>query len=217
MSAGRIDDGGAGERAGGACLLLMDLQEGLCRADGRVGGPALAAEVERRGVLAHAASALARCRDARLPVLHARVAFDAGYTRLTSGSAAFGAFRERRLMLADSAEAAIVGEVAPLPDEPVVDKGCVNPFVGTRLLSLLLARRVDHLLLGGVATNHVVEGTARHASDLGYRVTVLEDLCASRSPELHDFSITSILPSYAEVRPHVDALDDLLGAGAADR
>jgi nicotinamidase-related amidase len=44
-----------------------------------------------------------------------------------------------------------------------------------------------------------VEGTARDASDRGYRVLILEDCCESVSDEWQPFSITQILPMIAEV------------------
>lgn len=183
----------------GFVLVLMDLQEALCRPEGRVGRSGLAAEVERRGVLTTAATTLAEFRGRAWPVVHVRVAFDATYSRLTSSSPRFGAFKVNGLMLETEAETAIVAELAPVAGETVIDKGCVNPFVGTRLHSVLTGLAAQHLVLGGVATNHVVEGTARYASDWGYRVTVLEDLCASGTRELHEFSVDHILPAYAAV------------------
>jgi nicotinamidase-related amidase len=51
----------------------------------------------------------------------------------------------------------------------------------------------------GIATNWVVEGTARYAADADYRVIVLEDCCAGISVEAHDFSIANVLSTIAEV------------------
>ena len=112
-------------------------------------------------------------------------------------------------MLRDSAEAQIVDEVAPIDGEPVVDKGCVDPFVGTPLLHALHAEGIRRVLMGGVATNLVVESAARHATDAGFEVIVVEDMCASFDPELHDFSITKILPMFATVRSSNDVLGEL--------
>jgi nicotinamidase-related amidase len=50
-----------------------------------------------------------------------------------------------------------------------------------------------------VATQFVVEGTARDAVDRGYRVVVLEDCCASRRRNVHDFSINVILRELCDV------------------
>lgn len=182
-----------------AVLILMDFQEGICRPDGPIGRQGTAAEVSRRGTLDAARSALEWFRAAGHPVLHVRVAFDPDYHRLTSSSRRFAGMREHRMLQADDPWAGICAEVAPAPGEPVVDKGCVNPFVGTALTQILNRLAPSELVLGGVATNHVVESTARYAADCGYPVVVLEDACASFTPELHAFSIEQILPAYARV------------------
>lgn len=41
----------------------------------------------------------------------------------------------------------------------------------------------------GIATNFVIEGTARHAVDEGYQVVVLTDCCASFNDQMHTFSL----------------------------
>ena len=46
-------------------------------------------------------------------------------------------------MLADSPEAQIVAQLAPIDGEPVIDKGCVDPFVGTPLREVLAAEGID--------------------------------------------------------------------------
>lgn len=193
----------------GIALLLMDYQECMCRPDGRVGRSGLAAEVVRRDVLDHASAALGAFRDHGLPVLHVRVAFDAGYTRMTSASPRFARFRADRMLLESDPETAICAEVAPRTDEPVIDKGCVNPFTGTRLTALLTRRGIDHLWLGGVATDQVVESTARVGADSGYRVTVLTDLCAAATDARHAYSTAEILPGYGEVTDSGTALPTL--------
>ncbi len=81
----------------------------------------------------------------------------------------------------------------------MVTKTCVSPFVGTGLDDILRAHRVERLLLGGVATNFVVESAARHAGDSGYAVDVVEDLCAAHSEDLHRFAIERTLPTFARV------------------
>lgn len=182
-----------------AALLLMDYQEAMCRRDGRVGQSGLAAEVEERNVLPRAANTLRAFRARGWPVVHVRVAFDPAYARMTSASPRFVHYKAERMLLETAQETAICSEVAPAPEEPVINKGCVNPFIGTRLQALLDQHNVDRLVLGGVATHQVVESTARIAADLGYRVIVLEDLCASNNIALHEFSVRHVLPSCGDV------------------
>ena len=89
--------------------------------------------------------------------------------------------------------------IAPLENELVITKQCVNPFFNTGLMSWLLHRRVEKLVFGGVVTNLAVEMTARAAPDAGFALTVLEDCCAAPNPAWHAFSVDNILPLFATV------------------
>lgn len=190
-------------------LLLMDLQEGICRTDGVVGSGGMGAETEARGVLPQAARVLEEFRSRDLPRVFVRVAFDADYQRLSSASPRFAGFQKRGLMIEGSAEAEICAEVAPRKGEAIVSKGCVIPFIGTNLSSVLTKLGATRLILGGVATNMVVEGTARYGADAGYEIVVLEDLCAAATPELHEHSINQILPAFGQVTSSSDYLATL--------
>lgn len=180
-------------------LLLMDFQEGVCRPTGVIGRGGMGQQAEERGVLGAAARVLERHRELNLPRVFVRVAFDVDYQRLSSASPRFQMFRDRGLMIEDSPEAQICTEVAPLLGELVISKGSVIPFIGTTLSSVLTKLGATRLILGGVATNMVVEGTARYAADAGYGVVVLEDLCAGATPEAHEFSVTQMLPAFGSV------------------
>jgi nicotinamidase-related amidase len=180
-------------------FLFLDYREGICRPTGRVGAGGLAEEIVRCAVLDAVSDLLASARGAGHLVIHSRVAFDTHYTLMTSASPQFNSFRQQRQMVDGSAEAEICAELAPADGEPVITKPCVNPFIGTELGPLLGRLGARRLVLGGVATNHVVESTARHAADSGYSVVIAEDLCAGPSEDMHRFSVEKILPSYGTV------------------
>jgi nicotinamidase-related amidase len=73
-------------------------------------------------------------------------------------------------------------------------------FTGTPLDVHLRRRGITTIVLAGIATNFGVESTARHAWELGYDLVIAEDATTSRSAELHDFAIDSILPQIARIR-----------------
>jgi nicotinamidase-related amidase len=180
-------------------LLLLDYQVAMCD-QGPLGlQPPLAAQVARREVLGRAAKTLDAARGAGLFVVHVRLAFDPSYELRTNAAARFAAYKDKGAMLVGSPEAAFMPEVTPLTSEPIVTKGGVDPFIGTQLLEVLLRNGVSRVALAGVATNLVVESAARHAIDSGLQVVVLEDLCASFAPEMHEFAITRTLPLFAEI------------------
>jgi nicotinamidase-related amidase len=182
-------------------LLLLDLQNEMVDPAGKVGGGGLSGIVAERKVLQNAAAALAAARQRGLLVGHVRLGFRPDYADSLSVAP--------RITKLKAAGAAIVGtwgcefpaQVAPLDSEPVFTKQCVNPFFNTSLLVWLLRRGVTGLVIGGVATNLVVEATARAADDAGFAVTVLEDCCASPNAAWHKFSIDSMLPMFGRVIP----------------
>lgn len=190
-------------------LLLMDYQVALCEEGPHLRMPPLAAQVAERDVLATAEKVLAAARTKGWLVVHVRLAFDPTYVLRTNRLARFDAYPEQRAMLADSPEARIVAQLAPIAGEPVIDKGCVDPFVGTPLREVLAAEGVTEVVLGGVATNLVVESAARHASDAGLQVTVVEDMCASFRPDFHEFSVRNMLPLFGTVTTAADLLGGL--------
>jgi biuret amidohydrolase len=180
-------------------LLLMDYQEAICRPDGLFGSNGTGAEVVRRDVLAKAGQALTAFRANGFPVVHGRLAIDEAGHRITSSSSSFAMIREHRLMREGDPATAICPEVAPVDSEPVVAKGAFGPFAGTNLEQLLHRFRPTEVVMGGVTTNHVVESAVRYASDVGFPVVVLEDLCAAEGEEPHRFAVEHTLPRYAAV------------------
>ncbi len=86
----------------------------------------------------------------------------------------------------------LVDAVAPRDDEPIVRKPRISAFYGSELQSILTARDIDTVVLTGVATNFVIESTARYAADADYRVIVLEDCCGAFSRAEHDCAIGSL-------------------------
>lgn len=112
-------------------------------------------------------------------------------------------------MITDPAEEAermkFVEAVAPLGLEPIVRKPRISAFYGSELRSILAARDIHTLVLTGVATNFVVESTARYAADADYRVIVLDDCCGAFSQEEHACAI-AVLGRLVEVSTSADFL-----------
>lgn len=156
-------------------------------------------QVSQLGVLDRAAWSLDKARQRGMFVAYSRLAFDREYSTLTSTSPRLRGLRAAGLLQADSEGASICREIAAAPGELVVEKTGIDPFSGSPLLPALFSRGITHVALAGVATEHVVESAARHAADLGLRVTVLSDGCCSQTPELREHALRETLPFYAEV------------------
>jgi nicotinamidase-related amidase len=80
----------------------------------------------------------------------------------------------------------IVSELTPQAQDIVFQKRRPDGFVGTDFDLMLRSKGVETILIGGVATEGGVEGTARTARNLGYNVVILKDAVGSRSRELHE-------------------------------
>ncbi len=180
-------------------LLLLDLQNEMVEAKGKIGGGGLAKVVAERGVLANAARALAAARAARMMVVHVRLGFRPDYADGLSVAPRIAKLKEHQAAILGTWGTEFPEAVKPNADELVITKQCVNPYFNTALLSLLMQRGIRRVVLGGVATNLVVESTARYSDDAGFAVTVLEGCCASPNPEWHAFAVEKMLPVFGEV------------------
>jgi len=179
-------------------LLMIDYQVGLCVGGPSCVAPPLADQVEARAVLRSAAEVLGAARRAGVLVVHVRLAFDSAYVLRTNRTARFDRYPTERLLQYGDEGAQFVPELEP-DGEPVVTKGWVNPFIGTPLLSALTVHGIETVVLGGVATNLAVESAVRHAADCGLQPVVVEDMCASTRPDLHEFAVEHTLPMFARV------------------
>lgn len=96
-------------------------------------------------------------------------------------------------------------DVAAL-DATTVTKRQWGAFHGTALDDLLRRRRIDTVVVTGVATNFGVEQTVREAWQLGYSVVVAEDACSTSEAAMHGFALEKIFPRIARVRSTAEVL-----------
>ncbi|MGH7771782.1 MAG: cysteine hydrolase family protein [Candidatus Binatia bacterium] len=89
----------------------------------------------------------------------------------------------------DSKGREIVEELKPQPQDIVFQKRRPDAFVGTDFDLMLRSKGVGTILIGGVATEGGVEGTARTGRNLGYDMVVLKDCVGSRNRELHELAL----------------------------
>jgi nicotinamidase-related amidase len=175
---------------GGTALLLLDLQNEIVDPRGKAGADGLAEPVARRRVLERTHELLEQVRDAgEIMIVHVTVAYRPGHPELPQHGGLAEWFREEEMLVEGSWGAQIHPLVEPAPGEPVVTKRGISGFANIDLDALLRSAGVDHVVLAGVATRFVVEGTGRDAFERGYRITVLEDGCASSSDAAHDAAI----------------------------
>lgn len=160
-------------------------------------------------VIENASHMLDGGRQCHIPILFIKVCFDTEYRDAPPKSPLFQMVKQKGILRGGTRGTEIHSRLHPRPDEPVLAKTCINPFLTTNLQQRLNSLGVDTLIIMGLWTNYAVESTVRHASDMGYGVIVLRDACASNAPENHEFTINNILPTLAVVSSVGDVLQAL--------
>ncbi|HEX9977624.1 MAG TPA: cysteine hydrolase, partial [Acidimicrobiia bacterium] len=80
----------------------------------------------------------------------------------------------------------------PKPGDIALDKNRYGAFTGTNLNLILRNKGVSTLIVSGGATNVCVESTVREGFMLDYDVVLVEDACATVTPELQQGTIGSV-------------------------
>ena len=187
-------------------LVAVHLQNDIVGPDGAF-APFFRAEIDRVGTLATAARLLDAARTAGVPVVYTRVAWRPDYSDLHANSPLLNIVIQQNCLVDGTPGAAITDELAPQDTDRVVTHQRVGGFHDSELDEVLRSAGVDTVVFLGVATNASVEGTARAASDLGYRVLVVSDACSAATPEAHTVSLESLgLPA------EITTTDKLLAA-----
>jgi nicotinamidase-related amidase len=100
--------------------------------------------------------------------------------------------------------------VAPSPDELVLQKNFPNAFRATRLDTELRSCGVTELVVAGMMTHMCIDTSVRAAFDLGFKVDLAHDACATRAlrfgatdfaaPAVHGSFIAALNGTFATAR-----------------
>ena len=181
-------------------LLVMDVQNDIIHKDGKYKGFGTPAHAQARDIFVNIRKVLDKARETGMKVVHVKFGmrdFDA--ETKNNHTPILSAVKELRACDLNSWGGEIHEAFTPVEGEAIVEKNRVNSFQNTNLKQILDDAGIDTLVMAGVATNYVVEATARHASDDEYRVIIVDDCCSSMNQELHDFSMNNILPNLGQV------------------
>ena len=179
---------------GHTALLAMDFENDIVHENGAFKDFGFAAMVKQNDVLAKSVRLLDAARRSGVKVIYVAIEYRPGYPGRPANCGLFQGTIQANAIVEGTWGAAIHEAVAPKDGEPIVTKRGVSAFYGSDLAALLAAGGIDTLLLCGVATNFVVEGTAREAADQGFNVVIVGDCCSSASQEAHDAALNTTLP-----------------------
>jgi nicotinamidase-related amidase len=144
----------------------------------------------------NAARALEQFRGKGLPIVHLR------HLSVRPGSTFF---------IPGTVGAEIHDLVRPRSGEKVVEKNFPNSFRATDLDKVLKDAGAKELVVAGMMTHMCVDASVRQAADLGYKVTLLGDACATRAQsfggesvparQVHAAFLAALNGFYAKVIP----------------
>lgn len=187
-------------RTDGMVLMAMDLQNDFCHPDGVYGRggkgfshvPKAASEI-----LPRILDVLRACKDADVPIVATRLLVLTDKQGRAIGLEHFRSDLQELFASEGFRRGAwgqdLVAEVRETaePDYEVNKWGHSAMYL-TELEKVLRAIGARHLVFVGLATNGVVEGTARDAVSRGWKVTTLTDCVTAPNPALHEASLRNL-------------------------
>ena len=187
-------------------LLALHFQNDICHPDGRIPF-SLDRNTERRGQFSRSQQACTGrgARRTGWTIAHVHIAFALDYSDLLRNCRLFLKTETLGALKRGAWGAAAFAGFEPSADEIVVTTNGNSGFRRTELEAALGERGVTRVNLMGLATQFSVEHTVRDAADIGYRVRLFADCCASGDMEAHRASLRT-LPMLADVMTSDEAL-----------
>ena len=135
------------------------------------------------------------CRDAEVPVIYS--------TSDPDFKAAFGNATKRGV----DATVQFPEMIKPNDKEFIVRKARASAFFGTHLITYLVRKNIDCLLVTGTSTCGCVRGTVLDGYSFGYPVFLVEECVFDRSRTSHLVNLFEMNAKYASVIQLPEALD----------
>ncbi|EKT63924.1 cysteine hydrolase family protein [Providencia burhodogranariea] len=171
-------------------LIIIDLIEDI------VGKNSLSKNTHQqayeRNVINNSNKAAAFAREHKIPVIWVKVGFADDYHDIPAGSPMFHNIKELGALKLSGTGCNWVNELDVQFHDLVMIKKGVSAFAGNTLNQWLDENKINHVIFGGVSSVMTIQSSVRFAHDLGYQVTVIEDLCSADTLELHQQSMQAL-------------------------
>ena len=155
-------------------LLILDVQNGIIdRLD------------NTEPYLERLASTVTSARKANVKIIYVVTAFRPGYPESNIDNSSISSVAARGEYIEGQSSVQVHPAISPAVGEVILTKRRVSAFFATELDMLLRCADAKSIVVAGLITSGAVLSTVRHAMDMDYRITVLEDCCMDRDEELH--------------------------------
>jgi ureidoacrylate peracid hydrolase len=193
-------------------LLVIDMQNSFCHPNGvmrSLTGPIhqLDEQVSTLG------RTITEMRLLGVPIVYLRMVFQPNYADADAVFRRLVPEAMRRGGLArGSWDAEIIDELAPHPEDTVVDKTRFDGFLATPLAAILTNMGVRRVLVSGAYTNVCVETTCKSAYQYDFEPVLFADCVGALDQRVHDRAIDVLRESpFAEITNSKDYLAGIAG------
>jgi nicotinamidase-related amidase len=175
---------------GRTALLLLHWQNDIASPSGKL-AKNLPERLAAACTLDCTQAVLKASRNKKMLVIYINASHRPGYPEIPSHTRSI--IVKTGCLLRGSWGAEVIDQLKPLVSDIIIYNYSPNAFSYTELDLILRSKGITDLVLSGLATNWVVETTARDAAFRGYNIYTLSDCCQSFTDEMHNWSLTNIL------------------------
>ncbi|MGE0006985.1 MAG: cysteine hydrolase family protein [Parvibaculaceae bacterium] len=167
-------------------LLIVDAQNGTCRAASREDAPYFFDRVNGI-VIPNIATLLDAARAAPIEVIHTVIRSLTADGRDRSLDYKLSGFH----FPPGSREAEVIDELRPAGDEIILSKTSSSLFNSTNFEYIARNIGLDCILVTGFLTDQCIDHTIRDGADRGFRMICVTDACGTKSAERHTRAIAA--------------------------
>lgn len=180
-------------------LLLLHWQNDIAARGGKAAGD-MPERLAAAHTIEHTQAVLKATREKGILVIYVNASHRPGYPEIATKPFPMASHLvEAGVLVRGTRGAEVLDQLKPRADEIVIYNYSTSGFCYTELDIILRNKGMTDLVLSGLATNWVVESTARDGANRGYFICTLKDCCNSSSDEMHNWALTNILPSLGVV------------------
>ena len=189
-------------------VLAIHYQNENCHPDGKI-RVGIAVDADWRWErLGNAKRLLDGARAAGAAIIHVRLAVPPDYRGVSANTDLIREWMALSAWQEDTWGTAFIESLEPHADDFVITHTRNSAFYNTTLDEILFQLGVRNLVCAGVSTAYAVEGSVRHATDIGYKVTVAADACSTATHAQHENALAAMKP-LASIKTVDEILADL--------
>ena len=189
-------------------VLAIHYQNENCHPNGKI-RVGIAADADWRWErLGNAKRLLDGARAAGAAIIHVRLAVPPDYRGVSANTDLIREWMALSAWQEDTWGTAFIESLEPHADDFVITHTRNSAFYNTTLDEILFQLGVRNLVCAGVSPAYAVEGTVRHATDIGYKVTVAADACSTATHAQHENALAAMKP-LASIKTVDEILADL--------